>query len=97
MPKILSPKGVLDLPEFGGSMPQVRLGKEGRMMGDETRNYKWFDKDDPTGTAANVNIGGKSFKKGGTVKKTGVYKLHKGEKVIPAKKPAAKKLVAARP
>jgi hypothetical protein len=25
-----------------------------------------------------------SFKKGGTVPKTGVYKLHKGEKVIPA-------------
>jgi len=28
----------------------------------------------------------KSFKKGGKVKKTGVYKLHKGEKVVPAKK-----------
>lgn len=27
-----------------------------------------------------------SFKKGGKVKKTGLYKLHKGEKVIPAKK-----------
>lgn len=27
-----------------------------------------------------------SFKKGGTVKKTGAYKLHKGEEVIPAKK-----------
>ncbi len=27
-----------------------------------------------------------SFKKGGHVKKTGVYKLHKGEEVIPAKK-----------
>lgn len=27
------------------------------------------------------------FKKGGTVKKTGIYRLHKGEKVIPAKKP----------
>ena len=27
-----------------------------------------------------------SFKKGGTVKKTGIYKLHKGEEVVPAKK-----------
>ena len=27
-----------------------------------------------------------SFKKGGKVKKTGIYKLHKGEKVIPKKK-----------
>lgn len=27
-----------------------------------------------------------SFKKGGIVKKTGAYKLHKGEEVIPAKK-----------
>jgi hypothetical protein len=27
-----------------------------------------------------------SFKKGGTVKKTGLYKMHKGEAVIPAKK-----------
>lgn len=26
-----------------------------------------------------------SFKKGGKVKKTGVYKLHKGERVVPAK------------
>lgn len=26
-----------------------------------------------------------SFKKGGKVKKTGLYKLHKGEKVIPVK------------
>lgn len=28
----------------------------------------------------------KSFKKGGKVKKTGVYKLHKGEKVLSAKR-----------
>jgi hypothetical protein len=27
-----------------------------------------------------------SFKKGGRVPKTGTYKLHKGEKVVPAKK-----------
>ena len=27
----------------------------------------------------------KGFKRGGKVKKTGVYKLHKGEKVIPAR------------
>ena len=27
-----------------------------------------------------------SFKKGGHVKKTGIYKLHKGEEVVPAKK-----------
>jgi len=27
-----------------------------------------------------------SFKRGGTVKKTGTYKLHKGERVVPAKK-----------
>lgn len=31
------------------------------------------------------NLAG-SFKKGGRVKKTGVYRLHKGEKVIPANK-----------
>lgn len=28
----------------------------------------------------------RSFKKGGSVKKTGIYQLHKGEKVIPVKK-----------
>jgi len=28
----------------------------------------------------------KSFKKGGTVKKTGIYKLHKGEEVLAKKK-----------
>jgi hypothetical protein len=34
-----------------------------------------------------------TFKKGGHVKKTGIYKLHKGEDVIPAKKKAmAKKM-----
>ncbi len=27
-----------------------------------------------------------SFKKGGTVKKTGLYKLHKGEKILPKRK-----------
>lgn len=32
-----------------------------------------------------------NFEKGGTVKKTGLYKLHKGEKVIPAKKTERKK------
>lgn len=35
------------------------------------------------------NSGGQalgSFKKGGKVPKTGLYKLHKGEKVVPAKK-----------
>jgi len=26
-----------------------------------------------------------SYKKGGKVKKTGLYKLHKGEKVVPVK------------
>jgi hypothetical protein len=31
-----------------------------------------------------------SFRKGGTVKRTGVYKLHRGEKVVPAK-PARKR------
>jgi hypothetical protein len=35
----------------------------------------------------------KGFKRGGKVKKTGVYKLHKGEKVVTAKA-AAKKPVA---
>jgi hypothetical protein len=33
----------------------------------------------------------KGFRRGGRVKKTGVYKLHKGEKVITAKRIAAKK------
>ena len=33
-----------------------------------------------------------TFKKGGTVKETGIYKLHKGEKVIPKKKAMAKKM-----
>jgi hypothetical protein len=33
-----------------------------------------------------------SFKKGGTVKKTGDYKLHKGEKVLTAKSKALKKM-----
>lgn len=33
-----------------------------------------------------------SFKKGGKVKKTGVYRLHKGEVVVPKKKAMAKKM-----
>ena len=33
----------------------------------------------------------KGFKKGGRVRKTGVYKLHKGEKITPARKAAAAK------
>jgi hypothetical protein len=33
-----------------------------------------------------------SFKKGGRVKRTGIYKLHKGEKVTPATKRLAAKL-----
>jgi hypothetical protein len=33
-----------------------------------------------------------SFKKGGHVKKTGIYKLHKGEEVIPKKKAIAEKM-----
>lgn len=37
-----------------------------------------------------LNLQG-SFKKGGKVKKTGAYKLHKGEKVITAKAVKAKK------
>lgn len=32
-----------------------------------------------------------SFKKGGPVKKTGIYKLHRGERVIPAKKTAKRR------
>lgn len=32
-----------------------------------------------------------SFKKGGKVKKTGIYKLHKGEKVVKAKKKGSKR------
>jgi len=38
----------------------------------------------------------KGFKKGGKVKKAGVYKLHKGEKVITAKQAAASKKPAAK-
>jgi len=37
----------------------------------------------------------KSFQKGGKVKKTGTYKLHKGETVVPAKKRGKKKFNAA--
>lgn len=33
-----------------------------------------------------------SFKKGGSVKKTGIYKLHKGEEVIPKKKAMSAKM-----
>jgi len=33
----------------------------------------------------------KGFKKGGPVKKTGVYKLHKGERVVPAKRGSPRK------
>lgn len=39
---------------------------------------------------ANKTIG--SFKKGGKVNKTGLYKLHKGEEVLNKKKSAAKKM-----
>jgi hypothetical protein len=48
----------------------------------------------PTPGAGGVGFGGpyqpepfiRSMKKGGKVKKTGKYKLHKGERVVPAKK-----------
>lgn len=33
-----------------------------------------------------------NYKKGGHVKKTGIYRLHKGEEVIPKKKAMAKKM-----
>lgn len=33
-----------------------------------------------------------SFKKGGKVKKTGLYQVHKGEEVIPKKKAMSKKM-----
>lgn len=37
-----------------------------------------------------------SFKKGGKVKKTGAYKLHKGEVVVPSKKVSALAKMASR-
>ena len=40
---------------------------------------------------ADRNVVQGSMEKGGNVKKTGLYRLHKGEKVIPAKKAPAKK------
>lgn len=43
---------------------------------------------------SNIKVGGVmgSFKKGGHVNKTGVYKLHEGEEVIPKKKAMARKM-----
>jgi hypothetical protein len=45
----------------------------------------------PAGPAAGIQGQPPSMKKGGKVKKTGAYKLHKGEHVVPAKKAGAKK------
>jgi len=47
----------------------------------------------PSRSFSAIAAGPKSFKKGGKVKKTGIYKLHKGEKVVTAKqakRPASK-------
>jgi hypothetical protein len=95
MPKIYSREGLLDTPAYGGSMPSVTLGGEGR-MDEAIRNRKWLKR--PSGDPANVNIGGRSFKRGGKVKKTGLAKLHKGERVIKAstaKKLTSRKIAAA--
>lgn len=45
------------------------------------------------GVRVNKTIG--SFKKGGSVAKTGTYKLHKGEKVLNAKEAKEKKDICA--
>lgn len=47
------------------------------------RMHDYFERDLESYREARKPIG--SFKRGGTVKKTGVYKVHKGEKVTPAR------------
>ena len=61
------------------------LGTVGRALKEMT--YDTFQSN-PRKGALVVGVSGepKSLKKGGTVKKTGLIKMHKGEKVIPAKK-----------
>ena len=61
-----------------GGSPKMKSPKKTSFLGGVKRNQMAL-----TGNLDNV-LG--SFKKGGTVKKTGVYKLHKGEEVVPAKK-----------
>lgn len=64
-----------DFADFGGKIPKVEL--QGGLLGGKYQQPQ---------TPANINrlgvIG--DFKNGGVVKKTGNYKLHKGERVIPA-------------
>jgi hypothetical protein len=77
--------------EVGGAIKKgagdlvENLGTVGRALKEMT--YDTFQSN-PRKGALVVGVSGepKSLKKGGTVKKTGLIKMHKGEKVIPAKK-----------
>jgi hypothetical protein len=62
---------------FSMGQKQARGGKGGE---------KPKDKDSKPEKGTKIGNDIKSFKKGGSVKKTGVYRLHAGEEVIPAKR-----------
>lgn len=63
----------------------IRIVKEGRR---EDRNYSVGESLKITERLRKElrDKGLKGFKRGGPVKRTGIYKLHRGERVIPARK-----------
>lgn len=86
-------------PRFKNNTPDVQHSKKNQTILQNMQDKDMFDR---TVAPANKNIPGyykgqpiMSFKNGGTVPKTGMYKLHKGEKVVSKKqlnKIAEKKL-----
>lgn len=67
----------------GGAIGGKIYGKKGRQMGQKYGGQ--LGKSLGSGLAKKIPIIG-SFKKGGRVKRTGAYLLHKGEHVIPVRK-----------
>lgn len=71
-------------PLVGQRLRDTREGDR-QSMDDLADDERYGEKQmQPAATRATKPLG--SFKKGGTVSKTGTYKLHKGERVVPVKK-----------
>lgn len=71
---------------------QGKLESEGKLTDEDARIMRKSADETIASEGKNVDSGVLgSYKKGGKVKKTGPYKLHKGEEVIPAHKVGKKK------
>jgi hypothetical protein len=76
---------VKGLEKLGGKIAGKVLGKGGGAKGTATPQQGGKRQSAPPLEAAMFPAPVKSMKKGGPVRKTGLYHLHKGEHVVPAK------------